>query len=97
LKGRRPGLISLGAAILLILASALGLAVPRVQLLLPILIAVVLVSGHASWHLAERSHHRVDRHVMAALVVGYVGLAILIALTEYFVWQALQRQTLQGT
>jgi len=34
---------------------------------------------------------------MAALVVGYVGLAILIALTEYFVWQALQRQTLQGT
>jgi hypothetical protein len=87
--------VSLGAAILLIFAFGLGIVVPRVQLVLPVLIAVVLVSGHASWHLAERAHRRLDRRVVAALVIGYLGLAVLVGFTEYFIARALASQAVQ--
>ena len=94
MPGRRLGLTSFGAAIVLIMAFAVGIAVPRVQLLLPPLIAVVLVAGHVSWHVTEQARRRLDRRVAAALVVGYVGLAALIGFTAYFVWKGLQ--TVQG-
>ena len=84
------GLTSVGAAIVLIIAFAVGIAIPRLQLLLPPLIGVALVAGHASWHLAERGRQPLDRRVAAALVVGYAGLAALVAFTVYFVWRGLQ-------
>ena len=95
LTGRTAGVISVGAAIALVIGAAVGMAVPRVQLLLPVLIAAVLVSGPLAWHLSERADHALDRKVIAALVVGYAGLAVLIAATEYFVSQALTLQTIQ--
>ena len=97
LTGRRLGLICLAAAILLIIAFGLGLAVPRVQLLLPPLILVTLITGHAAWHAADRAREPFDRRVAAALAVGYVGLVVLIGFTEFYVWSALNGQTLKGS
>jgi hypothetical protein len=88
--GARLGLVSLGAALMLIVAFPMGFALPRVQLLLPILIVTVLVTAHAAWHAAEKARLRVDGRVIAALVIGYLGLAMLVAFTEMFVWAALK-------
>lgn len=97
LTSPRLALTGVGAAIVLIIAFAVGLAVPRLQLLLPPLIVVVLVTGHAAWHISERAHEPMDRRVAAVLVVGYAALAGLIAFTEYSVWSALQHQPVQHT
>jgi uncharacterized membrane protein YidH (DUF202 family) len=77
--------------LLLIIAFPIGIVVTRLQLVLPLLIVCVLVTGHASWHRAEKAHQRLSRRVMVALVIGYLGLAALVFFTEFFVWAAFQR------